>query len=89
MSWVCKFEDRALKDLRKLDRQVQQRIIRFLEERVAPSENPRSLGKPLTGRFTGLWRYRVGDYRVICTLRDAELLVLVVEVGHRREIYDH
>jgi mRNA interferase RelE/StbE len=73
--------------LERLDRAVQRRITRFLKERIATSENPRRLGKSLSGKFAGLWRYRVGDYRIICLIKDADLLVEVVAVGHRTDIY--
>jgi len=62
--------------------------LKFLSERVARVENPRSLGKPLQGsRFGEFWRYRVGDYRLICKIEDERLLVLVLRIGHRKEIY--
>lgn len=72
--------------MRKLDRHVARRIRDYLAE-VASLEDPRSRGKALTGNFAGFWRYRVGDYRVICHIESDILLVLVVDVGHRKEIY--
>lgn len=75
----------ARKQLRKLDRQVAIRIVRFLEHRVAPSDNPRSLGTALVGE--PLWRYRVGDYRIVCEIDDGLLRVLVVSIGHRGDVY--
>jgi len=78
----------ADRDLDKLDPQHARRILRFLLERVAHLDNPRSLGEPLQGQRLGeFWRYRVGDYRLVCSIQDDRLLVLVVKVGHRRDIY--
>ena len=75
-------------DLKQLDPQHASRILKFLFERLHRLENPRSIGAPLEGQqFRDLWRYRVGDYRVICSIRDERLLVLVVKIGHRREVY--
>jgi mRNA interferase RelE/StbE len=75
----------AVKQLDKLDQQVARAITRFMAERVHGSNDPRTLGKPL--RSEKLWRYRVGDYRILCRIEDDVLIVLVVEIGHRREIY--
>ncbi len=88
MSWVYRFDERALKELRKLGKQAQRDIVAYLDERVAGDEDPRRFGRGLKGDFAGLWRYRVGDYRILCQIRDGELLVLVVAVGHRRDVYE-
>jgi mRNA interferase RelE/StbE len=77
----------AVKELRKLDRQVVRRIAADLEELVTSCSDPRQRGKGLTANWAGLWRYRVGDYRVICQLEDELLLVLVVRIAHRSEVY--
>ncbi len=66
---------------RKLDRPVQQRLRTFLREQIAVSDNPRRIGHALTGRFSGLWRYRVGNYRIVCRLEDERLVVLVLAIG--------
>lgn len=87
MSWVYKFDERALKDLKRLDRQAQVRIIDYLDTRVVQGGDPRTLGKALKSNLAALWRYRVGDYRILCQLRDHELIVLVIAVGHRKDIY--
>jgi mRNA interferase RelE/StbE len=87
MSWVYRFDARALKELRKLGKPTQRAIIAFLDERIAGHDDPRRFGKGLKAELAGLWRYRVGDYRVLCQIRDGELLVLVVAVGHRKDIY--
>lgn len=87
MSWVYSIDERALKDLRKLGKQAQREIIDYLDNRVVGEGDPRRFGKGLKAELAGLWRYRVGDYRILCQIRDGELLVLVVAVGHRRNIY--
>ncbi len=87
MAWQVEFDPRAEKELASLDKQAQREITRYLRERVATENDPRSFGKALRGGLQGLWRYRVGDYRLICQLRDHAFVVLVVRVGHRREIY--
>jgi mRNA interferase RelE/StbE len=73
--------------VRKIDPAARQRIREYLEQRVANLSDPRQLGKPLKGELASLWRYRVGDYRLIYELRDEVLVVLVVRIGHRREVY--
>ena len=73
--------------LRKLDKQNAQRILDYMDRRIAPLENPRDLGKALTGPLGELWRYRVGNYRIICDIQDGALLVLVVRIGKRSDVY--
>ena len=87
MAWTIEYADTAMGQLRKLDKQTARRIVDYMDERIAGLEDPRSTGKALTGPLGGLWRYRVGDYRVICDIQDGALRVLVVLVGNRREIY--
>ena len=87
MAWTIEFAETALRQLQKLDRTVQQRIWKFIR-RLAQLEDPRSVGEALHGeRFGEFWKYRVGDYRLIVKLEDAQFVILVVKVGHRREIY--
>ena len=87
MGYRIEFDPRAEKELEKLDREVARRILRFLRERVATLEDPRSLGEPLRGPELGrFWKYRVGDYRLICHIQDREATVLVLRVGHRRDV---
>lgn len=88
MTWVYRFDERALKELRKLGKQAQRDIIAYLDERIAGDDDPRRFGKGLKADLAGLWRYRVGDYRILCQIKDGELLVLVVAVGHRRDVYE-
>lgn len=87
MTWKIEFDPRALDELKKLDKQAQQRIIKFIRQRLEIDENPRRIGASLTGKLSGLWKYRVGDYRLVCHINDNLIEVLIVHVGHRKEIY--
>lgn len=87
MAWTIEITRTAEKQIAKLDRQAQETIVRFLRQRLARSENPRQWGKPLQGEKRGLWRYRVGDYRVICDIQDGRITVIVLQVGHRKDVY--
>lgn len=86
MDYQIIFKESAKKDLLRLEKSLQKRIHDFLDKRVAP--NPFALREPLKGDKRGLWKYRIGDYRVICELKNNELAVLVIEIGHRREVYN-
>ncbi len=85
--WTVEFDPRALKDLRALGSTDRGRVLRFLTERVAGSADPRQHGKALTGDLAGVWRYSVGDIRILARLEYDRLIVFVVEVGNRREVY--
>lgn len=87
MGWTVKFDPRAFAELEKLDRSVQRRITDYLRERVADRPNPRELGKALTGEMAGFWRYRVGDYRLLCSINNERRTVLVWRVAHRKDVY--
>ncbi|NSZ10692.1 type II toxin-antitoxin system RelE family toxin [Agrobacterium fabrum] len=88
MIWRIEFQRNAVKQLGKLTKSDANRIVSFLTDRVAQDDNPRRAGAALQGSELGnFWRYRVGDYRIICDIQDQKLVVLVVEIGHRREIY--
>ncbi len=87
MHWKINWDERAAVELKKLGRQAQKDIIKYLNTRVVSSETPQSFGKPLSGNFMGLWRYRVGDYRLICLLNKNVFTVLVLRVGHRKNVY--
>jgi mRNA interferase RelE/StbE len=86
-TWRVEITRTAEKQIQKLNRAAQESIIRFLRERVQPAENPRQWGKPLHGDQGGLWRYRVGDYRLICDIQDKRITVLVLRVGQRKDVY--
>ena len=87
MSWAYNISERALKQLKKLDPQIRKRIIDFLDDRITGSNNPKQWGKQLKGELKNIWRYRVGDYRILCQLQGELLVVLVVDVAHRRDVY--
>jgi mRNA interferase RelE/StbE len=88
MAWRIEYDAGAEKDLSKLDRQIAQRIIRFLGERIANLEDPRSIGEALKGSKLGdFWKYRVGDYRIIADIQDTVLRIYVIEIGDRKEVY--
>lgn len=87
LAWSIEWDERAVKELRALDVSEQRRILRFLREKILVCDDPRRYGAPLHGAFKGLWKYRVGDYRVICSLEDDRVTVLVLRVGHRRNVY--
>ena len=87
MAWTIEYTDTARRQLRKLDKPSARRVLDYLDQRVAPLEDPRSLGKALRGPLGDLWRYRVGGYRIICELQHQRLRVLVVRVGDRKDVY--
>ena len=84
--YKIKFTDKASKALRKLDNSIQRKIISYLDQ-SSLLQNPKSFGKPLLHDKKGSWRYRVGDYRIICQIIDRELVILTLDIGHRKEIY--
>ena len=89
MIWKIEWDERARKELRKLDRQTQRNILKYLRDRIATTEDPRRFGKQLGGDKWGLWRYRVNAYRIICRIEeDDHFVVLVLRVGHRASIYE-
>lgn len=88
MTWIVEFDDAARKELRKLDRQAQQEILRYLRERIATDEDPRRFGKALSRELASLWRYRIQNYRIICNIEDQKLTVLVLRVSHRKDVYE-
>ena len=88
MTWRIEFAESVAKQFRKLDPAIARRLVRYPRERVAPLEDPRSLGAALKGDELGqFWKYRVGDYRIIAEIVDREIRIVVVRVGHRREVY--
>ena len=87
MAWTIEFVPAAAKELKKLGRVEAGRIIATLETRIASLDDPRTLGSALTGDLGGLWRWRIGDYRVVARIVDERITILVVRVGHRREVY--
>jgi len=87
LAWTIEFDRAALSELRRLDPVAARRIVEYLRERISPSQDPRRFGKALRGERANFWRYRVGDYRIICQIDDKRSTVVVLAAGHRREIY--
>ncbi|WP_082140197.1 type II toxin-antitoxin system RelE family toxin [Desulfovibrio sp. TomC] len=88
MSWKIEFTPEADKALTHLGREAEKRVLKFMRERISKLEDPRTIGEPLKGsRFSGLWRYRAGNYRILCEIQDEMIRILVVLVGHRSDIY--
>ncbi len=87
MAWKIELTDTARRTLKKLDKPAAARITAYLHE-LASQADPCTKGKALFGNFRGYWRYRVGDYRLICDIKDEKLVILVVRIGHRKEVYE-
>ena len=88
MVWPIEFDEAAKKELAKLDRQVAKRLLDFLKQRVISLKDPRSVGQALKGSKLGeFWKYRVGDFRIIASIQDQKMIILILRVGNRREIY--
>jgi mRNA interferase RelE/StbE len=87
VSWTISFSEIALKQLKKLDKPVAKRILNYLEKRISTSKDPKQHGKALGYNKSGLWRFRVGDFRLICHLNEENITILVLEIGHRKDIY--
>lgn len=88
MKYSVEYTPRAVKDLKKLDKQTRALIFGWIEKNLVDCENPRQHGKGLTANRSGQWRYRIGDYRLIAEIHDDKVVILVLTVGHRREVYD-
>ena len=88
MKYKVVFSENAKKNLKKIDKHIAALIIGWLEKNIDGCSDPRVHGKGLTSNRSGQWRYRIGDYRVICEIQDDEVIVLVLEIGHRKNIYD-
>lgn len=87
MAWTVRLSEAAKKQLRKIDQRWQAQILDYLEQRIATAAEPRRFGKALSADLKGFWRYRVGNYRIICDIQHQVLVVLVVKIGHRSDIY--
>ena len=87
MDWTIRFNEKAEKQLEELDKPIRERILNYLTQRINGSKNPRHFGDGLTANLAGLWRYRVGDYRVVCRIEDSTITVLVLNIGHRSTVY--
>lgn len=88
MVWTIKFTEVAQKQLSKLNKTISKKIIAYLKDRISKLDDPKNSGKALLHEKSGLWRYRMGDYRIICKIIESELTILVIQIGHRKNIYD-
>ena len=88
MVWTIEYDRRVLKDMKRLDKAVRLQVLNYFDDRIALADDPRRFGKPLKSTFSGLWRYRIGDYRAICRIEDQKFVVLVVRVANRSKVYD-
>ena len=87
MGWRIELHPEAARELKRLDRAAAARIVKTLETRIATLDDPRQLGTALKGEHAGYWRWRIGDYRVVARIEDERITILIVRVGHRREVY--
>ena len=88
MKYKVEYTKTAMKQLKKMDRKIAAFILSFIEEKLVDCENPRLHGKALQANLNDKWRYRVGDYRILAKIEDNAVIITIVEVGHRREIYE-
>ena len=87
MAWTIEWDKRAFKELKKLNQHAKREIINYLNTHVTGAKNPKKVGKPLKGDKVGLWRYRVGNYRIVCHFEDKHCIVLILRVAHRQSVY--
>lgn len=88
MKYTIEYTDKAIKSLKKLDKSVLKMIKAWIDKNLVGTEDPREHGKGLTSNRSGQWRYRVGDYRILAEIQDDKLVILVIGIGHRSQIYD-
>ena len=88
MASKIEYSDSVLKQLKKLDKQIARQILDYLDQNVAPLDDPKALGKALTGSLATFWRYRIGNYRAICHIESDSVTILVLRVSHRSSVYD-
>lgn len=87
MAWKIEYSRSALSELKKLDKSEARRIVNYMSDRISCLDDPRSAGKALTGNLGELWRYRVGNYRIVTEIQDQTICILVLRVGHRKDVY--
>jgi mRNA interferase RelE/StbE len=87
LAWTVEWDERAIRELKKLDRHLQRTIVRYMRQRIMTDEDPRRFGKALQHELVGLWRYRVGDIRLVCHIRDRKITVRVLPLSPRRKVY--
>jgi mRNA interferase RelE/StbE len=87
LTWKIEIDKKALKEIAALDKPIQKRVASFLKDKLSKSDNPRSIGEALQGQLKKFWKYRIGDYRLLCSIEDKTVTILVLRVDHRREVY--
>jgi len=87
LAWKIEYTKSALSELKKLDKAEAKKIVSFMSDRIANLDNPRLTGKSLTGNLVDLWRYHIGDYRLICEIKEDKLILICVAAGHRKNVY--
>jgi len=87
--WQVRFSDKALKSLKKMDRSTAAIILGFIEKRLNGCTNPRTIGKPLKANHLGKWRYRIGNYRLLCLLEDETITITLIAISHRKDVYNN
>jgi mRNA interferase RelE/StbE len=87
LAWTIDYTDTARRALRKMDKHSARQIVEYMTGRIGEADDPHAFGKTLKGPLGNYWRYRVGDYRIVCEIHENAVRVLVVDVGHRREVY--
>jgi mRNA interferase RelE/StbE len=87
LNWKIEFDKKAKNDLLNFDKSAKNKILKFIDERLLKMVNPRNLGAPLKGNLSGFWKYRIGKYRLICKIEDNNFIILVISIGHRKNIY--
>lgn len=85
--WSLEFTEKASKDFNKLDTEIYRRVTHFIDNSLLKTDNPRLLGKQLSGNLKEYWSYRIGDYRLICEIHDHKLTIIAVKIAHRRDVY--
>ena len=88
MKYSVEYTRTAVKQLKKMDKKIVALILTLVEEKLVACENPRSIGKALRGNLNDIWRYRVGDYRIIAKIEDEIVVIIIVEIGHRKDMYE-
>ncbi len=86
MNWKIKIDTTAIKYLNKIDKNIQEKLITGIDN-LSSIDNPRKIGKALQGKYVGFWRYRIGDYRLICEIQDKIITILIIKIGHRKDVY--
>ncbi len=87
MSYKIEFSDIAVKNLRKMDSASRKKVLEYIKDVISKVDNPRLIGKSLVGNLKGLWRYRTGNFRILCQITDQQMLILIVKIAHRKDIY--